>query len=56
MGKNVMNTLRVDAYSLKAQKKNHRLQKYPRISADEVVLLTQTFMVCLILKPAFNGT
>ena len=36
--------------------KNHRLQKYPRISADEVVLLTQTFMVCLILKLAFNGT
>ena len=56
MGKNVLNTLRVDACSSKVQEKNHRFQYYPCIRGDEVVLLTQTFMVCLILKPAFNGT
>ena len=47
-----MNTVRVDAYSLKAQKKNHRFQKY---TCGRGRTLNPN-LVCLILKPAFNGT
>ena len=49
-----MNTLRVDAYSLKAQKKSPSSKMSAKKGRRGRILNPN--LVCLILKPAFNGT